>query len=109
MNEQEQDAIYDAIDFDDATKHGITAQVNCQNTVIKADSKSDIVKFLRVNISHHTIFTGQQKRDQFIKYPLFHLVMEGLDLAPPNRIHYKHERILIAEYDDFAIGIAPAI
>ena len=69
-SEHEQDIIDDAVHFIDQIKYGIKAQVNYQNTVIKADSKSDIVKFLRVNISHHTILTGQKKRDQFNKYPL---------------------------------------
>ena len=106
---KEQDQIDDTIDFIDITKNGTKAQVNRQNTIVKADNKENLAKFLGVRIENHVIFgPGFYSRIQ-VDYPLLELVEKGLKLSLPVRILYKHERILIAEYNDFVIGVAPAI
>ena len=107
MTPQEQDKIDDAVDFVVQTKNGIVAEVNQQNTVIKAGSIEDIATFLGVNIKQHVKFS--QGFDQTIKkqYPLLELVEFGLKLNRPTSLQYKCDRILIAVYDDCVFGIAP--
>jgi len=102
-------AIEDAVDFRHMVKNGIEAQVNYQNTVIKADTVGSVAMFLGINIKKHVILVAQDKRDKFHEYPLLELVLEGLDLAPPSKVYYKYRRVLLADFGDFVIGIAPAI
>ena len=109
MTHSKQDHIDDAINFISKTQNGIRAEVNQQNTVIKAETKEDIAQFLGVDITHHTVFTGQKKRERYVEFPLLYLTMEGLDLAPPDRIYYKHHRILISVHSDVVLGIVPIV
>ena len=109
MTPEDQDKIDSAVDFVVKTQNGIIAEVNQQNTVIKSDSRENIVIFLSIDLNKYVRFDPKsilEKTD--FEYPLLKLVMAGLGLQDPDRIYYKHQRVLIAVHGDIVLGIAPA-
>lgn len=104
---EDQDMIDDAINFVVTTQNGIIAEVNQQNTVIKANSRGDIETFLGSSIKKHIVMSGNFYDTIRPTYPILRMVVSGLGLEPPTKLYYKQNRILIAEFDGFVIGIAP--
>lgn len=105
---EKQDKIDDAVDFVIKIQNGIIAEVNQQNTVIKASSVGDIATFLGVNIKKYTIFKSWDFLKTInIEYPLLALVIAGLSLPDPKTIYYKKQRVLITVHGDVVLGVAP--
>ena len=112
MEQTEQDkidmAIEDAIDFEVRTQNKVIAEVNRQNTVIKASSKEEIGKFLDKSVLNHILVDGDFYNTIKSSYPLLDLVITGLNLQPPTVLYYKQDQILISIHgDDVVLGIAP--
>lgn len=107
MTPDETAAIDDAVDFDSKNKNGILAHVNFQNTVIRGDSAADISTFLGIHLEKHVKYGPSYYQAIKDEYPLFELVQAGLISISPHTLLYRSHRVLIAEYDNFAIGIAP--
>lgn len=100
-------AIEDAIDFEVRTKNQVIAEVNRQNTIIKATSKEEIGTFLGNNIDSHIPVGGTFYQTIKAQYPLLELVIAGLGISQPTELHYRKHRILISVHSGVVLGIAP--
>lgn len=105
--QKELDRIDDAVDFVVHTRNQTIVEANRNNTVIKADSREDIVTFCGISLGSHEKYNGGFYRAIQKSYPLLELVMIGLELEPPNTLYYQQGKMLIAEFNDCVIGVAP--
>ena len=109
--EEEDKSVYT---FESRIQHGISGEINRQNTVLKCNSVDDAVQYIGVGrgveLEKFTKIIGSLDQEVIdTEYPHYNIVVQHLVLKTSHETYYRQHYPLITVHGDIVIVVAPKI